>query len=167
MGMPPLTFLAPPSLLQFWCASPTEDAFGVDERNVTGNNGGCFYLHSRTRARALVCRRRHLPPSLCFRFYLSPPFLPPAVHCSLSTSSPYALTRTHARAHCIFGGVGSAGQACFWFNNGCDISCDKCDGMSGKPKLRVLIKHTSGAKCWRIKHCALYADVCIAWTTSY
>ena len=23
-------------------------------------------------------------------------------------------------------------QACFWFNNGCDIGCDKCDGTSGQ-----------------------------------
>ena len=23
------------------------------------------------------------------------------------------------------------GQACFWFNNGCDISCDECDGSTG------------------------------------
>jgi hypothetical protein len=27
---------------------------------------------------------------------------------------------------------GSNGQACFWFNNGCDIGCDKCDGTSGQ-----------------------------------
>lgn len=27
---------------------------------------------------------------------------------------------------------GLAGQACFWFNNGCDISCDECDGSSGQ-----------------------------------
>jgi hypothetical protein len=23
------------------------------------------------------------------------------------------------------------GQACFWFSNGCDISCDECDGSTG------------------------------------
>ena len=23
-------------------------------------------------------------------------------------------------------------QACFWFNNGCDISCDECDGQTGQ-----------------------------------
>ena len=28
--------------------------------------------------------------------------------------------------------TGVNGQACFWFNNGCDISCDECDGMSGQ-----------------------------------
>jgi hypothetical protein len=27
---------------------------------------------------------------------------------------------------------GDNGQACFWFNNGCDIGCDKCDGTSGQ-----------------------------------
>eukprot|EP00729_Bicosta_minor_P018606 gene18606-15200_t len=30
------------------------------------------------------------------------------------------------------GTVPQSGQACFWFNNGCDISCDKCDGVSGQ-----------------------------------
>ena len=28
--------------------------------------------------------------------------------------------------------TGANGQACFWFNNGCDIGCDKCDGVSGQ-----------------------------------
>jgi len=28
--------------------------------------------------------------------------------------------------------TGSNGQACFWFNNGCDIGTDKCDGVSGQ-----------------------------------
>mmetsp|Transcript_20430 Transcript_20430/g.53178 ORF Transcript_20430/g.53178 Transcript_20430/m.53178 type:complete len:419 (-) Transcript_20430:197-1453(-) len=28
--------------------------------------------------------------------------------------------------------TGAAGQACFWFNNGCDIGCDKCDGQTGQ-----------------------------------
>ena len=28
--------------------------------------------------------------------------------------------------------TGSNGQACFWFSNGCDISCDKCDGNTGQ-----------------------------------
>lgn len=28
--------------------------------------------------------------------------------------------------------TGSNGQACFWFSNGCDISCDQCDGTSGQ-----------------------------------
>ena len=28
--------------------------------------------------------------------------------------------------------TGSNGQACFFFNNGCDISCDKCDGRTGQ-----------------------------------
>ncbi len=28
--------------------------------------------------------------------------------------------------------TGSNGQACFWFNNGCDISCDECDGQTGQ-----------------------------------
>lgn len=27
---------------------------------------------------------------------------------------------------------GSNGQACFWFNNGCDIGCDRCDGVTGQ-----------------------------------
>ena len=27
---------------------------------------------------------------------------------------------------------GANGQACFWFNNGCDISCDHCDGRTGQ-----------------------------------
>jgi hypothetical protein len=27
---------------------------------------------------------------------------------------------------------GISGQACFWFNNGCDISCEECDGTSGQ-----------------------------------
>lgn len=27
---------------------------------------------------------------------------------------------------------GSLGQACFWFSNGCDISCDECDGQTGQ-----------------------------------
>lgn len=27
---------------------------------------------------------------------------------------------------------GSNGQACFWFNNGCDIGCDQCDGQTGQ-----------------------------------
>ena len=27
---------------------------------------------------------------------------------------------------------GAAGQACFFFNNGCDISCEECDGTSGQ-----------------------------------
>merc|ERR1711871_1774511 len=27
---------------------------------------------------------------------------------------------------------GANGQACFWFNNGCDISCDECDGRTGQ-----------------------------------
>lgn len=27
---------------------------------------------------------------------------------------------------------GSNGQACFWFNNGCDIGCDECDGTTGQ-----------------------------------
>jgi hypothetical protein len=26
---------------------------------------------------------------------------------------------------------GANGQACFWFNNGCDLSCDECDGTTG------------------------------------
>ena len=25
---------------------------------------------------------------------------------------------------------GKDGQACFWFNNGCDISCEECDGYN-------------------------------------
>ena len=28
--------------------------------------------------------------------------------------------------------TGGNGQACFWFNNGCDIGCDKCDGVTGQ-----------------------------------
>lgn len=28
--------------------------------------------------------------------------------------------------------TGRNGQACFWFNNGCDISCDECDGRTGQ-----------------------------------
>jgi hypothetical protein len=28
--------------------------------------------------------------------------------------------------------AGTNGQACFWFNNGCDIGCDKCDGDTGQ-----------------------------------
>merc|ERR1719247_2717751 len=28
--------------------------------------------------------------------------------------------------------TGSNGQACFWFNNGCDIGSDKCDGVTGQ-----------------------------------
>jgi len=28
--------------------------------------------------------------------------------------------------------TGSNGQACFWFSNGCDISCDECDGQTGQ-----------------------------------
>ena len=27
---------------------------------------------------------------------------------------------------------GQHGQACFWFNNGCDISCEECDGQTGQ-----------------------------------
>merc|ERR1712157_623575 len=27
---------------------------------------------------------------------------------------------------------GVNGQACFWFNNGCDISCEECDGTTGQ-----------------------------------
>jgi len=27
---------------------------------------------------------------------------------------------------------GDNGQACFWFNNGCDLGCDKCDGLTGQ-----------------------------------
>jgi len=27
---------------------------------------------------------------------------------------------------------GANGQACFWFSNGCDISCDACDGSTGQ-----------------------------------
>ncbi|KAH8062568.1 hypothetical protein JL722_3490 [Aureococcus anophagefferens] len=27
---------------------------------------------------------------------------------------------------------GSNGQACFWFSNGCDIGCDRCDGDTGQ-----------------------------------
>jgi len=27
---------------------------------------------------------------------------------------------------------GRNGQACFWFNNGCDIGCDRCDGVTGQ-----------------------------------
>eukprot|EP00729_Bicosta_minor_P024708 gene24708-15611_t len=27
---------------------------------------------------------------------------------------------------------GAHGQACFWFNNGCDISCEECDGKTGQ-----------------------------------
>ena len=27
---------------------------------------------------------------------------------------------------------GANGQACFWFSNGCDISCEECDGSSGQ-----------------------------------
>lgn len=27
---------------------------------------------------------------------------------------------------------GENGQACFWFSNGCDIGCDKCDGDTGQ-----------------------------------
>jgi len=27
---------------------------------------------------------------------------------------------------------GANGQACFWFNNGCDISCEECDGSTGQ-----------------------------------
>jgi len=27
---------------------------------------------------------------------------------------------------------GRNGQACFWFSNGCDISCEECDGTSGQ-----------------------------------
>lgn len=27
---------------------------------------------------------------------------------------------------------GSNGEACFWFSNGCDIGCDKCDGDTGQ-----------------------------------
>ena len=32
---------------------------------------------------------------------------------------------------------GSAGQACFWFNNGCDISCDECDGKEHEAPVLV------------------------------
>merc|ERR1712185_423859 len=28
--------------------------------------------------------------------------------------------------------TGSNGQACFFFSNGCDISCDECDGQTGQ-----------------------------------
>lgn len=28
--------------------------------------------------------------------------------------------------------IGSNGEACFWFSNGCDIGCDKCDGNTGQ-----------------------------------
>lgn len=28
--------------------------------------------------------------------------------------------------------TGSNGQACFWFNNGCDIGSDRCDGVTGQ-----------------------------------
>jgi len=28
--------------------------------------------------------------------------------------------------------TGSNGQACFWFNNGCDLGCDSCDGKTGQ-----------------------------------
>jgi hypothetical protein len=27
---------------------------------------------------------------------------------------------------------GANGQACFWFSNGCDYGCDKCDGETGE-----------------------------------
>lgn len=27
---------------------------------------------------------------------------------------------------------GANGQACFWFSNGCDYGCDKCDGETGQ-----------------------------------
>ena len=27
---------------------------------------------------------------------------------------------------------GANGQACFWFNNGCDLSCEECDGQTGQ-----------------------------------
>jgi len=27
---------------------------------------------------------------------------------------------------------GANGQACFWFSNGCDISCEECDGSTGQ-----------------------------------
>ena len=27
---------------------------------------------------------------------------------------------------------GGGGQACFWFNNGCDIGSEKCDGVTGQ-----------------------------------
>jgi|EP01047_Picozoa_sp_COSAG01_P002531 hypothetical protein len=40
---------------------------------------------------------------------------------------------------------GKAGQACFFFNNGCDISCDECDGQTGQVVHPRFIVNGSGA----------------------
>ena len=31
----------------------------------------------------------------------------------------------------------SNGQACFWFSNGCDLSCDECDGSTGAQDINL------------------------------
>jgi hypothetical protein len=35
------------------------------------------------------------------------------------------------------------GQACFWFNNGCDLSCDECDGSTGAQSINLYPKFIS------------------------
>ena len=44
--------------------------------------------------------------------------------------------------------TGRNGQACFWFNNGCDISCDECDGQTGQAIHPRFIQKTSAFPSW-------------------
>jgi hypothetical protein len=37
------------------------------------------------------------------------------------------------------------GQACFWFNNGCDITCDECDGSTGAQQINLTPKFIANA----------------------
>ena len=37
------------------------------------------------------------------------------------------------------------GQACFWFNNGCDITCDECDGSTGAQSINLRPKFIADA----------------------
>ena len=37
------------------------------------------------------------------------------------------------------------GQACFWFSNGCDLSCDECDGTTGSQPINLNPKFVSDA----------------------
>jgi len=43
-----------------------------------------------------------------------------------------ATASAEAHGHNVHNLTGRNGQACFWFSNGCDISCDECDGDTGQ-----------------------------------